>query len=47
MDGMKVCLHSRVAMRVLLEVAAFQARDADRSTRRRARSTGPTSSGAA
>jgi 23S rRNA G2445 N2-methylase RlmL len=30
MDGMKVCLHSRVAMRVLLEVAAFPAPDADR-----------------
>jgi putative N6-adenine-specific DNA methylase len=30
MDGMKVCLHSRVAMRVLLEVAAFPALDADR-----------------
>jgi len=30
MDGMKVCLHSRVAMRVLLEVAAFEAHDADR-----------------
>ena len=30
MDGMKVCLHSRVAMRVLLEVAAFDAPDADR-----------------
>jgi 23S rRNA G2445 N2-methylase RlmL len=29
MDGMKVCLHARVAMRVLLEVAAFQASDAD------------------
>jgi len=29
MDGMKVCLHSRVAMRVLLEVADFEARDAD------------------
>jgi 23S rRNA G2445 N2-methylase RlmL len=29
MDGMKVCLHSRVGMRVLLEVAAFQANDAD------------------
>lgn len=29
MDGMKVCLHSRVAMRVLLEVGAFEARDAD------------------
>jgi len=29
MDGMKVCLHSRVAMRVLLEIAAFPARDAD------------------
>jgi len=29
MDGMKVCLHSRVAMRVLLEVAAFQAYDAE------------------
>jgi len=29
MDGMKVCLHARVAMRVLLEVAAFQADDAD------------------
>src|ERR1700690_1622028 len=29
MDGMKVCLHSRVAMRVLLEVGAFQASDAD------------------
>jgi 23S rRNA G2445 N2-methylase RlmL len=29
MDGMKVCLHSRVAMRVLLEVAAFEARDAE------------------
>jgi len=29
MDGMKVCLHSRVAMRVLLEVASFQASDAD------------------
>lgn len=29
MDGMKVCLHSRVAMRVLLEVAAFEANDAD------------------
>ena len=28
MDGMKVCLHSRVAMRVLLEVAAFPATDA-------------------
>jgi putative N6-adenine-specific DNA methylase len=30
MDGMKVCLHSRVAMRVLLELAAFPAPDADR-----------------
>jgi 23S rRNA G2445 N2-methylase RlmL len=29
MDGMKVCLHARVAMRVLLEVGAFEARDAD------------------
>jgi putative N6-adenine-specific DNA methylase len=29
MDGMKVCLHARVAMRVLLEVADFEARDAD------------------
>jgi 23S rRNA G2445 N2-methylase RlmL len=29
MDGMKVCLHARVAMRVLLEVAAFEARDAE------------------
>jgi 23S rRNA G2445 N2-methylase RlmL len=29
MDAMKVCLHARVAMRVLLEVAAFQADDAD------------------
>ncbi|MBN2573547.1 MAG: RNA methyltransferase [Deltaproteobacteria bacterium] len=29
MDGMKVCLHSRVAMRVLLEIAAFAAPDAD------------------
>jgi 23S rRNA G2445 N2-methylase RlmL len=29
MDGMKICLHSRVAVRVLLEVAAFQATDAD------------------
>jgi hypothetical protein len=29
MDGMKVCLHSRVAMRVLLEVTAFNATDAD------------------
>jgi putative N6-adenine-specific DNA methylase len=29
MDGMKVCLHARVAMRVLLEVSAFQASDAD------------------
>jgi len=29
MDGMKVCLHARVAMRVLLEIAAFQASDAD------------------
>ncbi len=29
MDGMKVCLHARVAMRVLLEVAAFTAHDAD------------------
>jgi putative N6-adenine-specific DNA methylase len=29
MDGMKVCLHARVAMRVLLEVAAFQVQDAD------------------
>lgn len=29
MDGMRVCLHSRVAMRVLLEVAAFPAPDAD------------------
>lgn len=29
MDGMKVCLQSRVAMRVLLEVAAFAAHDAD------------------
>jgi 23S rRNA G2445 N2-methylase RlmL len=29
MDGMKVCLHSRVAMRVLWELAAFDARDAD------------------
>lgn len=29
MDGMKVCLHSRVAMRVLLEVAAFEVHDAD------------------
>src|SRR5664279_5463864 len=29
MDGMKVCLHSRVGMRVLLEVAAFEASDAE------------------
>jgi putative N6-adenine-specific DNA methylase len=29
-DGMKVCLWSRVAMRVLLEVAAYPAPDADR-----------------
>jgi 23S rRNA G2445 N2-methylase RlmL len=29
MDGMKVCLHARVAMRVLLDVAAFEARDAE------------------
>jgi len=29
MDGMKVCLHARVAMRVLLEIAAFEASDAD------------------
>jgi 23S rRNA G2445 N2-methylase RlmL len=29
MDGMKVCLHARVAVRVLLEVAAFQALDAE------------------
>jgi 23S rRNA G2445 N2-methylase RlmL len=29
-DGMKVCLWSRVAMRVLLEVAGFAAPDADR-----------------
>jgi 23S rRNA G2445 N2-methylase RlmL len=29
MDGMKICLHIRVAMRVLLEVAAFDARDAE------------------
>ena len=29
MDGMTVCLHSRVAMRVLLEVAAFRAENAD------------------
>jgi putative N6-adenine-specific DNA methylase len=29
MDGMKVCLQSRVAMRVLLEVAAFEAQDAE------------------
>lgn len=29
MDGMKVCLHSRVAMRVLLELATFPAPDAD------------------
>jgi putative N6-adenine-specific DNA methylase len=29
MDGMKVCLHARVAVRVLLEVAAFRAGDAD------------------
>ena len=29
MDGMKVCLHSRVAMRVLLAVASFEALDAD------------------
>jgi 23S rRNA G2445 N2-methylase RlmL len=29
MDGMKICLHARVAMRVLLEVAAFEASDAD------------------
>ncbi len=29
MDGMKVCLYSRVGMRVLLEVAAFEAHDAD------------------
>ena len=28
-DGMKTCLWSRVAVRVLLEVAAFSARDAD------------------
>jgi 23S rRNA G2445 N2-methylase RlmL len=28
-DGMKVCLWSRVAMRVLLEVGSFQATDAD------------------
>jgi 23S rRNA G2445 N2-methylase RlmL len=30
MDGMSVCLHTRVAMRVLMEIAAFQASDADR-----------------
>jgi 23S rRNA G2445 N2-methylase RlmL len=30
MDGMTVCLHSRVAMRVLLELAAFPAPDAER-----------------
>jgi 23S rRNA G2445 N2-methylase RlmL len=29
MDGMTVCLHSRVAMRVLLEVASFRAENAD------------------
>jgi putative N6-adenine-specific DNA methylase len=29
MDGMRVCLHSRIAMRVLMEVAAFAADDAD------------------
>jgi len=29
MDGMKVCLHARVAMRVLLEVGAFAAHDAE------------------
>lgn len=29
MDGMKVCLHSRVGMRVLLEVGSFEARNAD------------------
>lgn len=29
MDGMRVCLHARVAMRVLLEVASFPATDAD------------------
>ena len=29
MDGMKVCLHSRVAVRVLLEVAVFRAASAD------------------
>jgi putative N6-adenine-specific DNA methylase len=29
MDGMKVCLHARVAMRVLLDVASFEARDAE------------------
>jgi putative N6-adenine-specific DNA methylase len=29
MDGMKVCLHARVAMRVLMEVGAFEAHDAD------------------
>ncbi len=29
MDGMKVCLHSRIAMRVLLEIASFQASNAD------------------
>ncbi len=28
-DGMKVCLHARVAMRVLLEVAGFEAHDAE------------------
>ncbi len=29
MDGMRVCLHSRIAMRVLMEVAAFAAADAE------------------
>jgi len=29
MDGMKACLHARVAMRVLLEVTSFEAQDAD------------------
>jgi 23S rRNA G2445 N2-methylase RlmL len=29
MDGMRTCLHSRVAVRVLLELAAFEATDAE------------------
>ncbi len=39
--GMSVCLHARVAVRVLMQLATFEARDAQPSTPGRGPSPGP------